>query len=175
VDAATLIGSRLSALRVIAWTQAALWGSTLGVAVVVRAAGFTHSAAAELAFRFPATTRSLSQVLSIAGANLRVVCVLLALGELRSLVPATVLPARGGALLLTLANSSLVGVAIGAYGVKALEWLVHLPLEWMALSLALLPLFSGPRQPGRQRTVAALAALCAVGAGGLVEVFLTPL
>ena len=45
-----------------------------------------------------------------------------------------------------IANTVAVGIAIGAYGIPALRWLVHLPAEWTALGLSLATYLAGRDQ-----------------------------
>lgn len=78
------------------------------------------------------------------------------------------------ATLLT--DAAFVGVALGAFGVRLVAWLPHLPLEWAALAVGVLPWLAARR--GQQRRVDLLAplAVCFVLllAAACVETWLTP-
>ena len=73
-------------------------------------------------------------------------------------------------------NALLVGTAVGAYGVSAMRWLPHLPLEWAALAVAAAAYVdsrSGPARFSEALRTVVLAALL-VGAAAAAEVYLTP-
>lgn len=78
------------------------------------------------------------------------------------------------ATLLT--DAGLVGVALGAYGARLLAWLPHLPLEWAALAVGVLPWLAARR--GQRRRVDLLAPLAAcfvlLLAAACIETWLTP-
>lgn len=73
-------------------------------------------------------------------------------------------------------DAALVGVALGAYGARLLAWLPHLPLEWAALAVGVLPWLAARR--GQRRRVDLLAPLAAcfvlLLAAACVETWLTP-
>lgn len=75
-----------------------------------------------------------------------------------------------------LSNAALVGVVLGAYGVRLLPFLPHLPLEWAALACGVLPWLAARRGQWRRADVlvplATSFVLLAVSA--CVETWLTP-
>lgn len=77
---------------------------------------------------------------------------------------------------VVLGNAALVGVAFGAYGARAVPWLVHLPVEWAALGTALALYLTARRRPvGRQIVVrSAVAIAVLVAAAAVTETYLTP-
>jgi len=78
------------------------------------------------------------------------------------------------ATLLT--DAGLVGVALGAYGVRLVAWLPHLPLEWAALAVGVLPWLAARRGQRRRVDLLAPLAVCFVLllAAACVETWLTP-
>jgi len=142
--------------------------ATLVPATVVAATpGLAASARTALGFTLQPTPPSLNEAASIALANARVAGAILICAYAVARCP----PARRLldplVVLIVLSNAALVGVALGAYGTRALPWLVHLPLEWTAFGLALTR-YLAPRPKGR----AAIAFLLVAAAA--VEVRLTP-
>jgi hypothetical protein len=124
------------------------------------------SAAARDAFGFTlhGTPGSLHQVLAIVLSNLASLAVL----ELMTLAP-VLAPA---AIVIVVLNAATVGAAIAAYGTRALPFLVHLPLEWTALGLALAPHLPDPTRLTRTRRISEIAISLTLAA--LAESYLTP-
>lgn len=153
-----------------------MWAATLIPAAAVAALPtVAASIRARFLFRFDATSGTLLEVASIAGANARVLgAVLVAAVAVRAGVARRLLDVVAAAVVL--GNAAFVGMALGAYGDRALPWLVHLPLEWAALATALAVYLAARRRP------IGLDPILLVGAGlaGLVvaaaftESYLTP-
>lgn len=75
---------------------------------------------------------------------------------------------NGALLTVLLVNAALPGVAVGGYGVRALSFLVHLPLEWLAIAQSVAVYLDDHRRP-RPLLVVSVVLL-----GALAESFLTP-
>ena len=143
-----------------------------GAAVLVLAAaaaavaltGLADDARGALRFGFGGVDRTPGEALRLAIHNAR-----FAAGTLLCAIAAPRLPARARLFIdLMLAsllafNAGLVGVALGAYGLRvAAATALHLPLEFTALSLAGGAYMSTSRQPLAARPLACIAALCAL-------------
>jgi len=141
---------------------AALWALTAApaalIAVVPKAA---HTAQAHLNFAFAPADGTPAEALDILLTNGRVLAAITLAawaagrsGALRPMLDASV-------ALTAALNVALVGVAIGAYGPRALAWLPHLPLEWAALACALAAYTQHRRTAQPLHTLAAPLAACA--------------
>jgi len=78
--------------------------------------------------------------------------------------------------LVIVGNTALVGAAIGAYGPPLLPWLVHLPVEWAAMTIAGVA-FVRARAGDRLRRplrVAISTATLALVVAAIAESFATP-
>lgn len=133
------------------------------IAIVVVLTGMADEARRALRFGFGGVERSLSGAAQIAIHNAR-----FAAGTLicAALVPRVTRHARilmDGVLAAVLVlNAGAVGVAIGAYGSRAIEATgLHLALEFAALSFAGGAYIQSRRQPLRAGTLALVAATCA--------------
>jgi hypothetical protein len=150
---------------------------TLAPAIAVAAIpGAAQALRSRLSFALTPYAGSIGEVLSIAASNARVVVAIALAAWVRSrqvaLGPTTDVLVG----LVVVANTTLVGIAVGAYGAASLPWLIHLPLEWTALAVVLVL-----HRPHGQRTrhtaacaVAAAVSLAFVGVGAFVETYLTP-
>ena len=165
-------------VREVARASALLWGATLVAALVVAAIpGAPSSVRRAFAFGFEAAEAGTwADVGTYLSANLRVTAAILLASWAR--------PRSGPAGLLldivvgaiAASNAAVVGVALGAYGARAIPWLVHLPLEWCALALALTCYLCGRRQTIRARTCVSrgiVVSVLLVWAAG-AEAFATP-
>ena len=164
-------------VRHVAALSAWLWILTLvpaiAVAVVPDAA---HTLRSHLAFALTPYGGSLGEVVEIATSNARVVLAIALAAWVRSQVPALSPVTDVLVGVIVLANTLLVGIAVGAYGLATVPWLVHLPVEWCALAVVL-----ALQRADRRRTPNALAwsvttamALALVAVGALVEAYMTP-
>jgi hypothetical protein len=153
-----------------------IWTATLLPAAIVALAGLGPATREALAFAPHPAPGNLHDALALTTNNARVVAALALAawaadraGPTRPAVDAMV-------LLITAANTTLVGVAIGAYGAAALPWLVHLPLDGTALAFGLAAYLAGRRAPMPLASALStlLAALALLLAAGLAESFLTP-
>jgi hypothetical protein len=125
----------------------------------------------------PTLTGSLSDWLSILGTNLRVLAVPFLLAALR--FPATRLGRILGDLVVaafTAFSTLTVGVAIGRWRGRLIPYLPHLPLEWLALSLALAAWLLIRTGHARLRQLAELAVVIVVllTSAAAVETWATP-
>lgn len=125
-----------SYVRGVAAAAGLLWLATLLagllVAVVPGAAPAVRNA---FAFRLDiASSGTWNEAVGYFTTNIRVLgaVLLAAWARMRIGVLARVLDIA--VVTLVTANVGLVGAAVGAYGVAALPWLTHLPLEWAALA-----------------------------------------
>ena len=158
-------------------TTALLWAVTLCAALA--AASLPGVAAAlrdAFAFRLdagrPATWAEAGDYFT---ANLRVISALLLAAAARARGgPATLLDVV--VTLTALGNAGMVGAAIGAYGLPALPWLVHLPLEWAALGVVLSAYGCGRHRLLTLRALgtAAVAATLLLLAAAATEAWATP-
>ena len=133
-------------------------------AVAVAVTGLGDEARRALRFGFGGVERAPGEALRLAIHNAR-----FAAGTLLCAIAAQRLPARARLLvdlmlasLLTF-NAGIVGIALGAYGLRvAAATAPHLPLEFAALSLAGGAYMSTSKQPLGSRALASVAALCAL-------------
>jgi hypothetical protein len=154
---------------------AGLCGSTLLVAVAVAVMpGLGRHARAVLGLSFDPPAARFGDVAGIWLHNLCALSPALA-------GPAVVRLLRRGrrVLLVLVAGQAAVGVlsvggALGGYGPPLLPWLVHVPVEWMALAVAL-QAFRSSRNNLSGWLPRSLAAVCLLlGAAALLEVYATP-
>lgn len=147
------------------------------VALGVALAGQRDTARTELAFGFPTAPRELAHAAAIAAHNARyaaaVLIACLAVGWAPTL--RVVLDAALAALLGF--NATLIGVALGAYGLRLAQAIaVHGTLELAAFALvggAYLRARSGELGWG-ELTLAAAGSLLLVAAAGLLEAWVAP-
>jgi hypothetical protein len=154
--------------------NALLWAPTLAAAATVAAVpGLAQATREAFSFKLEPHPGSFSEASEIFATNLRVAATLL----LAAVVVAAAPLARPlmDALLVAiiLPNTLLVGAALGAY--QSPRWLVHLPLEWAALALALGPYGRPPSRPdATPLPLAAVRTVLALSAAASFESFLTP-
>lgn len=125
-----------------------------------------------LALSFEPQPGSMRELADILIANGRVVgaILLLAAAARRRALP--LLTARVLAAGLVALNATIVGAALGAYGLTTMTpWLVHLPLEWAALGIAASTLAATP--VSHLRASLAVALILVVAAA--IETFATPM
>ncbi len=166
-----------SSCRDVAAASAALWSLTLIPAIPLLAApDLAAEVRGALGFTLAPTPGTTSQVVDIAATNARVVVAIALAAWATIRLQCLRVPCDAVVAFITVANATLVGLALGAHGTAALPWLVHLPLEWTALSVVL-----GLYGHGRTRHLTAASAvwhaglaltLVALGAG--VETYVTP-
>jgi hypothetical protein len=121
-------------LRPAVHTTVALLLATLAVAALTAAVPGAPSRLRE-AFAFSlegGRGGSLVEAANYFATNARVVAALLLAAWARTRIATGALLDAPVAAMLA-ANVGLVGAALGAYGFRAVPWLVHLPLEWAAL------------------------------------------
>lgn len=169
--------SRAPRVRDVAVAAAWLWLLTLVPAISVAAIpGAAQALRSRLSFALAPYDGSTGELLGIAASNARVVVAIALAAWVRTRLP--VLGPITDILvgLVVIANTTLVGIAVGAYGTASLPWLVHLPIEWGALAIVL-----ALHRPHGQRTrhtaawaVAPAVALVLIVAGASVETYLTP-
>lgn len=149
---------------------AAMWAATAVPAAAVAAVPGAAAAARDaLRFQLVPAAGSAAELLDIAATNGRVVLAIALGAWSASRLPALRPVVDLVAATVVLANAALVGIAAGAYGTRAMPWLVHLPLEWAAIALV-----AGLHRLGRAQPLAAIpavkaatAALLLVGLGAL--------
>ena len=163
--------------RDIAAAAASLWLLTVAPAIVVATVpGASDAVRSRLAFALTPHEGSIPELLGIAGTNARVVLAIALAAWARPRAVGLGLPTDLLVSGIVGLNAVAVGVAVGAYGSRALPWLVHLPLEWAALAVV-----AGLHRFARRRTVRTLGcalvtavAAALVGLGALTETYLTP-
>jgi hypothetical protein len=131
-----------------------------------------------LRFGFGGVERTPGEALRLAIHNARFAAgtLLCAIAAPRLARPARLLVDLTLTSLLTI-NAGLVGVALGAYGQRlAAAIVLHLPLEFAALSLAGGAYMQASKQPLETRTLALVAALCALllSAAATLETYRPP-
>lgn len=154
---------------------ALLWAATLAVALAVAVIpGVVPAARDAFAFRLDVERAGTwREALSYFLANLRVVAalVLAAWARQRSRAFRPLLDALIVAAVAS--NAAVVGAALGAYGIAAASWLVHLPLEWAAVALPLAaahaPESGGPSSA--DALACCLACIALLAAAAVVEAF----
>jgi hypothetical protein len=105
----------------------------VAVAALPRLSGKVRHA---LGFELQPTPGSLQEAGAIAATNARVVAAVLLAAWAVARAP-IVKPCLDAVVVLVVgANAALIGCAIGGYGIGALPWLVHVPLELEALAVA---------------------------------------
>lgn len=133
-------------------------------AAAVALTGLADDARRALRFGFGGVERTPAEALRLAihNAHLAAGTLLCAIAAPRLPAPARLLIDLMLAALLAL-NAGLVGVALGAYGLRvAAATALHLPLEFAALTLAGGAYMSTSKHQLDARTVACLTALCAL-------------
>ncbi len=164
--------------RDIAHVSSALAAATFvpaaAVAAVPRLAASTRRA---FGFELQPTPGSLHEAAEIAATNARVVAAVLlaAWGVSRAPIVKPFLDAL--VVLVGGVNAALIGCAIGSYGIGALPWLVHAPLEVAALAVAAAAYRCSRAQPPGAPPYRSVAVGCAglVAAAAVVESYLTPI
>lgn len=125
------------ALRPAAHATAVLWITTFAVAVLTATVPGAPAALRD-AFGFRLADHrgvSLADAATYFTTNLRVTTSILVAAWVRPRCPAAALLDLTVAVMLA-ANVALVGAVLGAYGVAALPWLIHVPVEWAAVGVA---------------------------------------
>ena len=155
------------------WATAAMWFLTLATAALVAAVpGASAACRAALALRVSGCgARNWTEAAGYFATNVRVLAARLALAWLR--------PRCGRARHLVdvvafgvpAANAAIVGAAIGAYGATLAARLPHLPLEWLALSIALVSYRADSGRTVAPRLRATAAAVALLAAAAVVEAF----
>lgn len=133
------------------------------IAIVVALTGMADDARRALRFGFGGVDRSLSGAAQIAIHNARFAAGTLICAALAPRVTRRARILMDGVLAAVLVlNAGAVGVAIGAYGSRAIKATgLHLALEFAALSFAGGAYIQAREQPLRARTLALVAATCA--------------
>ena len=154
----------------------------LAAAIVIAAAagvallGFGDELRRSLAFGFGGLPKNPSQALQIALHNAKFTAAILTCAVAAPRLPRLARPVIDMVLAsLLVVNAGTVGVAIGAYGARALIAVApHLPVEFAALSLAGGAYLSGMRQPLGLRGVCVVGCCCAalLAAAALLETYL---
>ena len=80
---------------------------------------------------------SLREAARYFGANVRVVTAVLLMAWARGRLGSLRYVIDGAVAIIIVSNGALVGAALGAYGLRTVPWLVHLPAEWAALACVL--------------------------------------
>ena len=163
--------------RDIAVAAASMWLLTIAPAVMVSTVpGASDAVRSRLAFALTPHEGSIPELLDIAETNARVVLAIALGAWARHRVAGVGLWTDLLVPVILAVNAVMVGVAAGAYGSRALPWLIHLPLEWTALAVV-----AGLHRVARRRTVATrdcalitAVALALVVVGALVETYITP-
>ena len=170
---AAAIATRHTHLR----AHVALWTITAVPAVTVAVAPpLADVTRAALRFSLQPSRGSSHEALSIATANARVLAAVL-IAALAVQAAPRLKPTLDAVVGLVIgANAVLVGIAAGAYGARALPWLVHLPLEWAAVGTAVGVYATARRRAPCRRELAAPAALMglAILTAAAIETYLTP-
>ncbi len=155
----------------------ALWAATALPALAVAALpGAPAAARAALGFSLAPPPPSLAETIGIATTNARVAGAILLAAVAVASAPAIRRLLDAMLVLVLTPNAVLVGVALGAYGAAAIPFLVHLPLEWIAIGNAVSAYLRARRGGDRLRPVAAdvLRIGAVLAAAAWVEVWLTP-
>jgi len=161
-------------LRVVALLHAM---TLAAAAAAVAVPGLAPAVREALDFALVPTAGSVGEMLGILATNARaalfVVAAAWCAGRLRHVRAVGDVLIAGQAAL----NCIAVGAALGAYGPRALSWLVHLPLEWAALALVLTAYLESRRRPlpATALLAALLAALAVLTVAAAAESFLVPL
>lgn len=154
-----------------------LWLATLAPATAVALTpGAAATARSALNFPLQPAPPSLNEAAQIALTNARVAGAIIVCAYAVARCPAARRLLDPLLVAVVVTNAALVGIALGAYGRAALPWLIHLPLEWTALAMALTRYLSARRDSVSLivlgRTGAIVAVVVAVAA--TMEVVLTP-
>jgi hypothetical protein len=147
---------------------------TAAAAVLVRALGADPAARELLGFRFDPPARQPGEVLRVAATNLRFVAAALVSAWAVTRRPRLRLPFDITLTLLLALNVGALGLAVGAYGTRALQAVaLHGPLELAAFALAGGAYLVARRGALRLGPLAATAAACAalLAAAALVETY----
>lgn len=159
------------AARPLLSAAAVLIGLTVLVAALVAVApGLAHATRAILGFDVTAAPRAQTATAIFAHNARALLGMLLAalaassLGRWRILLD-------GALIIFAAVNATAVGATLGAYGSLAAQRLIHLPLEYAALTLAAGSYLAHRHQPPRPAAIAAVGAgaLTLLAAGALLE------
>jgi hypothetical protein len=153
-----------------------LSATVLAAAVAAGIPGLAAELRAWFAFEPGTWSVGAGEALAIWLTNLRVLGVLL-FAALAAREPHFV-PGLDAVVALVLgANAALVGLALGAYGLALLPWLIHLPLEWAGLAVGLAAYLSSRHHTLclRRLAHAALAGTALLALAAAVETWATPL
>ena len=162
-------------LRSVIAASTAVWSMTLAVTALVAAApGAAELVRGAFAFRLDAgRPGTWGEAAGYFATNLRVVAAihLAAWTRARSGPLGPLIDVVVGSTVTI--NAAVVGAALGAYGVRALPWLVHLPLEWAALGVAVSAYAAGRREFLATSTLlrTLVSACVLLGAAATVEAF----
>jgi hypothetical protein len=154
--------------------NALLWAPTLAAAAtVVAVPGLARETRDAFGFALQPHPGSPADAAAIFIANLRVAVTLLLASVIVTVAPRATRVADAIVFAIVLPNSLLVGAALGAY--QAPRWLVHLPFEWAAFAIALVP-YGRPEVWQHNASVRTMlgAMVLAIGGAAGVEAFLTP-
>jgi hypothetical protein len=133
-------------------------------ALLVVVTGESANARRALGFGFGGVDPSLAEASSIAFHNAKLAGATLVCGAVAPRLPVAMrVPIDLLLALLLVVNAGAVGVALGAYGWRAIAATApHLPIEFAGLSLAGGAYLHACRQPLSPRAIAAVAGACAV-------------
>lgn len=172
---AAAVDGRAARTRAVAWQVLCLHALTAATAVSVAIApGASRGVARTLNLSFDPPPPTIQEAAGILASNGKVIAAILLLGVAARRALLTHRMARMLTAALVVLNASLVGAAIGAYGLATTApWLIHIPLEWTALAVAAATLAS----PGRGLSAASAAAIAAplLVAAAVVETYATPI
>jgi hypothetical protein len=119
------------------WAAAALLGVIATVAAAVRLGGLAPAARELLGFKFAPPAASIAEAAATAAGNLRLAAAVLLAALVVRLRPGSRRPLDVVVAALAALNAGAVGLAVGAYGTRALAALAgHGPLELAAFALA---------------------------------------
>lgn len=123
--------------------------TAIPAALTLTVPGAAAAARRHLGFAFIPTAGTPHETLDILLTNARVLLAITiatwAAGRCTAARPALDLTVA----LIATANTTIVGVAIGAYGPHTIAWLPHLPVEWAALACTLATYVQHRRRPAR--------------------------
>ena len=155
---------------------AIVWGLTLAAAAVVAVApGAAPAARDALQLRLEPSHGDWGDALDYLTTNARVIAAIFLAAWTRSRCGRLARPLDVLVGLIIVGNTSLVGVAVGAYGLRLTPWLVHLPAEWFAVAVALRWFLAAATQPCRVELAFAIpCAAAALALAAALETFATP-
>jgi hypothetical protein len=143
--------------------SAIVWSTTALTAIVVAVVpGGAAALRTAFAFRFEFAAGTWPEATDYFLTNLRTIAALLLAAWMRSRRGPLGWFLDASVLAVVVANAAVVGAAVGAYGARALVALVHLPLEWCALSVALAAALASRRSRLPRAAITRVAVVAAV-------------